>query len=114
VRAARANALAYETAFAGLPGVRVAPLRPDDHAWLFTLLVADPERFLASLAEDGVEASRVHARNDGHPALGAAPAPLPGVDAFASRELAIPVGGWVGPEDRARVIRAVTRAAGGG
>jgi dTDP-4-amino-4,6-dideoxygalactose transaminase len=77
------------------------------HYWLYTVLVDDAASFTAALGARGVEASCVHMRNDLHPALGGAAEPLPGVDSFAAREVAIPVGWWLEDGDCARVIDAV-------
>ena len=52
-------------------------------------------------------ASARAARNDQHSGFPSPSGPLTGVDAFASREVAIPVGWWVTPEDRERVRLAV-------
>ncbi len=75
--------------------------------WLFTVLVEDRDRFIAHLAERGVEASPVHARNDKHRAFNFPSGPLPGVDYFAAHEVAIPVGWWLTLEEREQVIDAV-------
>ena len=42
-----------------------------------------------------IAASPVHARNDKHSAFHFPSGPLPGVDHFAAREVAIPVGWWL-------------------
>jgi len=78
---------------------------------LYTIRVNDPAAWIAALAEYGVEASPVHRRNDVHPAFGASATPLPGVDAFADHEIAIPVGWWVTRADREAVVAAVRSVA---
>jgi dTDP-4-amino-4,6-dideoxygalactose transaminase len=113
----RTHANAYGTALAGLDGVILPPpfrtpkaVDEDGAWWLFTLLVADRDAFIRFLAERGIAASPVHARNDHHPGFRAAAmteVPLPGVDFFAAHEVAIPVGWWLTSEDQARVIEAV-------
>jgi dTDP-4-amino-4,6-dideoxygalactose transaminase len=103
----RANALRYRDELAGLPSLKLPSAEGDAQFWLYTLLVEDPGGLIAHLAAHGVEASRVHMRNDRHPALGAATSPLPGVDAFSRREVAVPVGWWLSDEDRDRVVSAV-------
>jgi len=78
---------------------------------LYTIRVNDPAAWIAALAEYGVEASPVHRRNDVHPAFGGSHTPLPGVDAFANHEIAIPVGWWVTDEDVSTVADAVSAIA---
>lgn len=93
-----------------LPGFQKPP--PDARCcwWLYTLLVERRDEFMAVMKERGVETSPVHARNDVHPAFQLAARRryrLPGVDWFAARNVAIPVGWWLSADDRSRVIDAV-------
>lgn len=94
------NATEYDEAFGRPRDIR------SDH-WLYTLLVEDRAGFIAHMAERGIACSPVHARNDTHDAFRFPNGPLPGVDHFASRNVAIPVGWWLTPEDRRQVIEAV-------
>lgn len=75
--------------------------------WLYTVLVDNRAAFQAHLADCGVASSPVHARNDTHPAFAFPNGPLPGVDAFTSRNVAIPCGHWMTDADVQQVIRAV-------
>lgn len=104
-----ANAYYYLGELRDLPGVTLPATHGAHSWWLFTLLVEDRDAFIAALAERGIAASPVHARNDVHTAFRRAsqPAYLPGVDHFAAHEVAIPVGWWVGPDQRAEVADAV-------
>ena len=92
----RDNAEWYHRAFANLPPNMLAP-PPDDTSswWLYCLLVDDRAGLIAHLAERGIASSPVHRRNDVHPAFFYPNGPLPGVDAFSERELAIPCGYWL-------------------
>lgn len=90
--------------------VRIAERPPwDDDCswWLYTILVDHRDRFIERMRNRGVECSPVHARNDKHPAFRGWGGPLPGLDHFASREVAIPVGWWLTEEDRVKVVEAV-------
>ena len=61
-----------------------------------------------SMKAKGVECSPVHARCDKHPAFrGYSGAGLPGLDHFASREVAIPVGWWLTEAEREHVANSV-------
>lgn len=103
----RANAAFYDVALRGLPGVTLPPPDPGSAWWLYCLLVERRDDFLAFMAARGIQTSRVHGRNDTHPAYTFPNGPLPGVDYFDSRVAAIPVGWWVGPRERLRVAEAV-------
>lgn len=103
----RANAAYYRGAICERPGICLPTPDPGSAWWLYTLLVDERERFMAYLADRGVESSPVHARNDRHDAFRFPNGPLPGVDSFAGREVAIPVGWWLTGEDRAYVARCV-------
>jgi dTDP-4-amino-4,6-dideoxygalactose transaminase len=107
----RRNAEFYHGAFAHLLSgeAPVTPPRPDPTGswWLYTLLVDDRPGFIQYMAERGIETSPVHARNDRHSGFHYPNGPLPGLDAFASREVAIPVGWWCSEEDVKTVADAV-------
>lgn len=102
IAAHRLNAEIYSHAL-GLPFDRRS------HYWLYTLLVEDRPGFITHMAECGVACSPVHARNDTHAAFRFPNGPLLGVDHFASRNVAIPVGWWLSADDRRQVIEAVQK-----
>lgn len=110
VARARENAAWYCRALANVPGVQVLPYDPQCDYWIYTILVDDRASFSAFLGERGIATSQVHARNDRHTAfkrMTARSDRLVGVDAFDAHQVAIPVGHWVGPEDRQRIIDAI-------
>jgi len=94
------NAAEYDGAFG-------RPWNARSASWLYTLLVEDRHGFIAHMADHGIACSPVHARNDTHAAFHYPNGPLPGVDHFASRNVAIPVHWALTPEDRRAVIEAV-------
>lgn len=75
--------------------------------WLYTILVDDRDGFIERMKTRGIECSPVHARNDKHPAFRGFGGPLPGLDYFASHEVAIPVGWWLSEGDLERVANSV-------
>lgn len=77
--------------------------------WFLTLLVEQRDLFMKIMEDDGVETSRVHARNDKHTAFHFPNGPLPGVDWFADHMVAIPCGWWLKPRELAHIGRAVKR-----
>jgi len=112
----RANAAAYDAAFAGLDSVR--PLRyaadRESARWIYTLRVRDRRGFADHLRRDGIEASRVHTRNDRYTVFAAARTPLPGLDEFDAEQISIPCGWWLTADDVGRVIDSVRRFAAAG
>lgn len=110
----RAVAEWYRLALRGIPGVTLPPEDPLSAWWLYTLLVEDRDGFVQRLAEKGIAASPVHARNDKHKAFKAASetrGPMPGVDHFSAHEVAIPCGWWITDGDREHIAEAVWSAA---
>lgn len=101
------NAHEYFLALGNTPDLKKPPWDRRSSWWLYTLLVEDRQGFISYLADHGIAASPVHARNDTHRAFHFANGPLPGVDYFASRNVAIPVGWWLSTDDRRRIIEAV-------
>lgn len=80
---------------------------PNTAYWLYTLLVEDRPGFINYMADKGIACSPVHARNDTHDGFSYPNGPLPGVDHFASRNVAIPVGWWLTDNDRRQIVEAV-------
>jgi len=110
VLAHRANAKRYFEAFCPLAGPRLVPppWHPGSSWWLYTVLVEDRPGFQRYMAEQGIETSQVHRRNDEHPAFPQrSPVSLSGLDHFSARQVSIPVGWWVTPEQIDYVIGAV-------
>ena len=95
----RENASYYTRALSGVDGITLAPYDSGSAYWLFDLLVDDRESFQRYMTERGIMTSRVHRRNDEHPGYQYSSGPLPGVDAFDSRHVCIPVGWWLSDED---------------
>ena len=100
----RQHAAIYDTLLRGIPGVARPRWSDSSSWWLYTLLVEDRAAFIAYMAECGIAASPVHARNDRHTGFYYPNGRLPGVDYFASRNCAIPVGWWVARADIERII----------
>jgi len=106
----RANARWYAEALAGVDGIRRPAEDPSSAWWLYTILLEPPGKqrsFADFMAQRGVDCSRVHSRNDAHPIFrDVARDGLLGVDYFDDHQVAIPVGWWVGEDERARVAEA--------
>jgi dTDP-4-amino-4,6-dideoxygalactose transaminase len=103
----RKNAAWYSQALRDAPGVALPPADTGASWWLYCLLVEDRASLIEHLRQRGIAASPVHRRNDTHPAFWYPNGPLPGVDHFAERECAIPVGWWLSDKDRVHVAASV-------
>lgn len=103
----RENAAWYAKSLRDVPGVTLPPTSTGASWWIYCLLVEDRDGFMAHLAERGIAASPVHARNDKHAAFSFPNGPLPGVNYFSEHEVAIPVGWWVTEQDRQHVADTV-------
>jgi dTDP-4-amino-4,6-dideoxygalactose transaminase len=109
VKTHQRNAEQLHAALTGTEGISLPPFSPYCHYWLFPVLVEGGYQwdFIRYLARCGVESSPVHGRNDQHAAFNFPNGPLPGVDAFCSREVCIPVGWWLDAVTISKVINAV-------
>jgi perosamine synthetase len=107
VAAHRANARWYHKALNGVLGITLPPEDERGSWWLYTLLLDNRDEFIAYMADNGVQCSPVHARNDSHTAYFFPNGPLPGVDEFSSRECAIPTGWWLTDTERSHVASSI-------
>jgi len=101
----------YDEAFQGFSHIEVPPSDNDlvSSNWLYTVLVDDQDAFIASLETRGVEACRVHTRNDNKTIFaGSAAIRLPGVTYFDEHHVCIPIGAWLTDDGVSTVIKAVT------
>lgn len=95
------------------------PVARDSAWWLYTVLLPNQavrEEFKVFMRRHGIQVSQVHRRNDTYKVferyerLGE----LPGVDAFSSRMICLPVHWALSPADRERVVEACRAFAGAG
>ena len=110
----RANAAFYYDAFKGYDKITCVPENPDGKSsfWLFTIHVNNRDEVMKKLGEDGIMASKVHARNDTHSMFREFyDNNLPGVESFNRTHLCIPVGWWVSDEDREYIAEKVIKYA---
>lgn len=105
----RANAMHLDSLIQN-PLVQKLPMEPMSAWWVYTIKVPSAEArigFEQHMKRWGVEVSQVHARNDRHTGFLYKNIPLPGVDEFDSRQVSIPCGWWMTPEDVQHVGKAV-------
>jgi dTDP-4-amino-4,6-dideoxygalactose transaminase len=99
----------YDRELEGVPGVMPAkkPVNRVSAHWLYTLRVERRAAFMAAMTARGIAVSQVHARNDKHTMFAASRTDLPGVDAFTRDMVCIPLGFWVGTEERKQIVAAI-------
>ncbi len=110
----RDNAAFYYKAFNGISKITCVPENPDGKSsfWLFTIHVNNRDELMKKLGENGIMASKVHARNDTHSMFKEFYNPnLPGVESFNRTHLCIPVGWWVTNEQREYIAENIIKFA---
>ena len=109
----QANGQYYDERLAGVPGVMSLRRPPMSRSayWVYTFLAEKSDKLLFRLRSCGIQASRVHLRNDLYSCFGAAKTPLPGVDRFARCCVSIPCGWWVSDADRSRIADIICQEA---
>jgi len=105
----RANAAYYDTVVHDLRKVKLLRYSTDrlSSYWLYTVRVSDRDDFQDFMKKKDIMVSQVHVRNDIHTAFRQYRRNLPGVDEFTRDQVSIPVGWWVGEEDRQKVAQAM-------
>jgi dTDP-4-amino-4,6-dideoxygalactose transaminase len=105
----RNNAKTYDTAFRDLENVKLLKYDPRNLSsyWLYTLRVKERDKFVDFMADAGIMASKVHARNDLHTCFEDSRCELPGVDEFYAEQVSIPVGWWLKEAEVNYIIRKV-------
>lgn len=101
VEAARTHATWLQSRLAGIPGVRVlAPMENSQPAyWTLLTLVENRDQVLAKLKARGVQASKLHFRNDRYSGFLNCARPLPNTNVFQDNVIAMPCGWWLGAGD---------------
>ena len=83
----------------------------DSSYWIYSILVKEYKNdiLISMLGDKGIQASRVHSRNDVHGMLKNAIIyhDLVGLDSFSASQLNIPCGWWVTREDQDKIINTV-------
>jgi dTDP-4-amino-4,6-dideoxygalactose transaminase len=106
VKCARANARWYQD---NLPRKVLVPWDETGTYWTYMILVAERAKFMENMAAEGIHTSPVQSIGTRHDLF--PKADLPGAQGYSARNLAIPSGYWVSPEDRQRIADAVWRFA---
>lgn len=105
----RRNAAFYDQELASLPGVSLLDYQSDRDSsyWIYTLKVDRRDDFARHMAKAEVMVSRVHERNDNHTTVQRFRTPLRNLDSFSAQMICIPVGWWVGDDERAHIVQSI-------
>lgn len=118
IKKRRENAAFYDNAISEIKGLKI--LKPEHQFgessyWLYTFLTKGPEhrlKIIRYMREQGIETSIVHQRNDTYKIFkNYNNSDLKGVTEFCDRMLCLPVGQWVGEEERKYIIEHLHKAA---
>lgn len=103
------NASYYNFHLGGMPHVDVCsvPEGATSTHWLYTIKVFRRPDFIRHMKGMGITASVLHNRNDLHPCMSQFRTKLPRLDSLDKEYVCIPVGWWVTPLDRARIVDAI-------
>lgn len=105
----QANGEYYDEALSGVPGITLLKRLPNTRSayWVYTLLAENRDGLLRRLREQGIQASKVHLRNDVYSCFGPPAQDLPGVDYFQAHSLSVPCGWWIEEEHREHITSVI-------
>ena len=103
------NGKYFDEMFSNMSGVTPAKIYNNSCGsyWLYTLLSDRADEVQKSLAEIGVESSKLHRPNHLHTVFSSDQTHLPNLDRFYSRLLHLPCGWWLKNQDRERIVETV-------
>lgn len=75
--------------------------------WIYTIKVKNRDKFMKHMENKNIIVSRVHERNDKHTATKAYQTNLPLLESFIDEMVCIPVGWWVGENERKYILDSI-------
>lgn len=107
----RANGRFYDSALAGIAGLKLLQRRTDAVSgyWTYSLRAERRADLMRKLHQNGIGCQRLHLRNDRYTCFADARRDdaLPGVDLFDRENLSIPCGWWLSPEERECIVACI-------
>lgn len=105
----RANVQYMTEQLSGIDGFDIMKQHPEAKTagWLFTVRVAEKEKFVEFMTEKKIMASQVHHRNDGHSCVAEFQTTLPKLDKLVKELLCLPVGWWLSDDDKLYIVDSV-------
>jgi dTDP-4-amino-4,6-dideoxygalactose transaminase len=77
--------------------------------WIYTIKVKNRDSFMKHMEQHNIIVSRVHERNDKHTAMAKYVTDLPLLESFIDEMVCIPVGWWVGEEERFYIVETIKK-----
>ena len=103
----RKNGKFYNEELKTLKCVQMIKYHPQAVYWLYTLKIKDRDEFVEFMKTKGVQASKVHKRNDGHTCLKDSVQTLPQLDDLEKNYVCIPVGWWLSDNDKKYIVKCI-------
>lgn len=107
----RSNAAFYDEALLDVPGLQLLKRDPNSSPsfWIYSLLVDDRDGFQRKMKEHGISTNHVHERNDRYSCFSQFRRDLPQLDWVERHITHLPVGWWVGSEERSYIVDCVRK-----
>lgn len=107
----KSNAKFYDKELESVPGVCLFKRHENDDPsyWLYTIKVEDRDGFTKHMKEHGIDVNPVHARCDKHSCVSQYQTFLPRMDYLEKFYISIPVGWWVGEEERQYIVDTIKK-----
>lgn len=108
----QSNAAYYNEQLENINGLTLSNVLPHAKSsyWLYTFHAERRDDLMKHLSDHGIASSRVHERNDKHSAVRCfSRDDLFGVDQAVRTMISIPVGYWVGQEEREYIVDVITK-----
>lgn len=109
VKKNKANAAYFNEQFKSIPGLTLVQTETDRESsyWIYSMLVENRAGFIRKLNQESIAAEIVHSRNDKHRCFAEFTTELTEMDYVSSRQINIPCGWWVTPDDRDRIVSVI-------
>ena len=99
----------YSKELKQVEGLELMEYSPDFKVpfWIYTIKVQNRDAFMEHMKDKNIIVSRVHERNDKHTAVKKFKADLPLLESFIDEMVCIPVGWWVGEDERNYIVESI-------
>jgi dTDP-4-amino-4,6-dideoxygalactose transaminase len=107
----RDNAKFYDENLKNVKGVTLLERKPKHNSafWIYSMLVDDRDGFYKWMKECNIVVSQVHERNDKHTCVKEYKSALPTLEKTIGKVVSIPVGWWVGDEERQYIVDCIKK-----
>jgi dTDP-4-amino-4,6-dideoxygalactose transaminase len=105
------NGKFFDEQLKNIPGVTLLPYYEDTEPsyWLYTIKIQRRDAFIQMMADNGVNTSSLHLRNDRHSLFKAPIGKTPNLDTFYDTFVHIPCGWWLSDPDREQIVKLIKK-----